>query len=168
MPTHDHGELIHSSIRCVLAQTCDDFEFFIIGDGTPEITKQIIKEYQQKDSRISYFDFPKGPRLGEAYRHEVLQKASGKIVCYVADVQDLVAVFHPASLAFKPLLPRRLPPPRHPQPPPRGTKRSRLVKAATFACPARMPRTGWGGGSRSYLASNPPALPALPQEVFYF
>jgi hypothetical protein len=85
MPTHDHGELIHSSIRCVLAQTCDDFEFFIIGDGTPEITKQIIKEYQQKDSRISYFDFPKGPRLGEAYRHEVLQKASGKIVCYVAD-----------------------------------------------------------------------------------
>ena len=85
MPTHNHGELIHSSIRCVLNQTCCDFEFFIIGDGVPEITKEIIAKYQKEDSRITYFDFPKGPRLGEAYRHGVLQKASGDIVCYVAD-----------------------------------------------------------------------------------
>ena len=38
-----------------------------------------------EDSRIRFFDFPKGPRHGEIYRDEVLRQARGRIVCYQCD-----------------------------------------------------------------------------------
>lgn len=85
MPTHDHGELIHSSIRCALAQTFQDFELVIIGDGAPAITREIVMDYGSRDERIRYHEFEKGPRLGEAYRHGVLQEYRGRSVMYLAD-----------------------------------------------------------------------------------
>jgi hypothetical protein len=57
---------------------------FIIGDGVPEVTREIVSELK-RDERGRFFDHPKGPRHGEIYRHTALQEARGDIVCYLSD-----------------------------------------------------------------------------------
>ena len=85
MPTFNHGGTIQYAINSVLAQTLTDFELFIMGDGVPEASKPVIKSLVDSDDRIRFFDFPKHERRGEPHRHEALQKARGRIVCYMCD-----------------------------------------------------------------------------------
>ncbi|HEX8664740.1 MAG TPA: glycosyltransferase family 2 protein [Beijerinckiaceae bacterium] len=86
MPTHNHAGLIHSAIRTALAQSYENFELLIVGDGVPDETRAIVAEYRTRDHRVLFFDRPKGPRFGEIHRHEVLtQHARGSLVCYLAD-----------------------------------------------------------------------------------
>jgi len=85
IPTHDHGPTLHYAIRSVLHQTVQDFELFVIGDGVTSEGRAIIQDYVAKDSRIRFFDHPKGPRHGEIYRHQALREARGEIVCYLSD-----------------------------------------------------------------------------------
>lgn len=84
IPTHDHGPLLLHSARSVLTQTVEEIELFIIGDGVPDVTREIVSELSQ-DERVRFFDNPKGPRHGETYRHAALKEASGEIVCYLSD-----------------------------------------------------------------------------------
>ncbi|QLH43893.1 MAG: glycosyltransferase family 2 protein [Coxiellaceae bacterium] len=98
IPTHDHCQLLNYSIPSVLSQTVRDIEIFIIGDGVPEGTRKIVADFMKQDERIKFFDFPKGARLGEAYRHEIiLQHAQGEIICYHSD-DDLMMPHHVAIL----------------------------------------------------------------------
>jgi GalNAc5-diNAcBac-PP-undecaprenol beta-1,3-glucosyltransferase len=85
VPTHDHGPTLHSSLGTALAQTVEDIEVFVIGDGAPDVTREIVGELSRADERVRFFDHPKGPRHGELYRHEALAQARGEIVCYLAD-----------------------------------------------------------------------------------
>jgi hypothetical protein len=84
IPTHDHGPTLRASIASALAQTCP-VEVFIIGDGVPQETRLILAEFPQTGHSLRFFDHPKGPRNGEAYRHAALQEAKGRIVCYLSD-----------------------------------------------------------------------------------
>ncbi len=98
MPTHDHAALIHSAIHCALAQSFGDFELLIVGDGVPDETRAIVSGYCQADARVSFFDFPKGPRFGEIYRNDVLTRhARGELVCYLGD-DDLWLPHHLAHM----------------------------------------------------------------------
>lgn len=85
IPTHDHGPLLRYSLESALAQTVADLEIFVIGDGVPDVTREIIGELQSRDARIRFFDHPKGPRHGEVYRHAALQEALGEVVLYLCD-----------------------------------------------------------------------------------
>lgn len=82
----------------MLEQTHQNFEIFVVGDGVSEEDRDFIRTWIQKDRRITFFDFPKGEQRGEAYRHEVLQKATGDFVCYLSD-DDLWRPFHLAYIA---------------------------------------------------------------------
>ena len=84
IPTHDHGPLLYHSVKSALTQTITDIEIFIIGDGVTEMTRAVVTELTQ-DRRVRFFDHPKSPRTGEAYRHAALAEARGEIVCYLAD-----------------------------------------------------------------------------------
>jgi GalNAc5-diNAcBac-PP-undecaprenol beta-1,3-glucosyltransferase len=84
IPTHDHGPMLLHSARSALAQTVEEIELFIVGDGVPEVTREIVSELK-RDERVRFFDHPKGPRHGEIYRHAALQEARGEIVCYLSD-----------------------------------------------------------------------------------
>src|SRR5215218_11258679 len=84
IPTHDHGPLLLHSARSVLAQTVEEIELFIVGDGVPDVTREIVCELGQ-DERVRFFDNSKGPRQEETYRHTALKEARGKIVCYLSD-----------------------------------------------------------------------------------
>lgn len=85
IPTHDHADTLWYAIGSVLAQTRQDFEIFIVGDGVPERTREIVATLRARDQRIRFFDNPKGERHGEAHRHAALREASGRFVCYQAD-----------------------------------------------------------------------------------
>ncbi len=85
VPTHDHGPTLSRSVRSALAQTVEDLEVFVVGDGAPDVTRELMTELASGDPRVRYFDNPKGPRHGELHRHAALQEARGEIVCYLCD-----------------------------------------------------------------------------------
>jgi len=115
IPTYRHVAFLPYSIESALDQEGASIELFIVGDGVEDATREIVSRYAG-DSRLRFFDFPKGPRLGEAYRHGVLQEASGRIVAYLCDddvlLRDHVAEMlvlledadfaHPPSARFHP------------------------------------------------------------------
>jgi glycosyltransferase involved in cell wall biosynthesis len=85
IPTFNHCETLRYSTASVQAQTLQDFEILIVGDGAPEATRDLVADLARSDPRIQYFGFPKGERHGELYRHAVLEKARGRCVCYLCD-----------------------------------------------------------------------------------
>lgn len=85
IPTHSHGETLRYAVSSVQAQTLQDFEILIVGDGVPEATRGLVSDLAREDARIQFFDFPKGERHGERHRHTVLADARGRYVCYLSD-----------------------------------------------------------------------------------
>jgi glycosyltransferase involved in cell wall biosynthesis len=86
LPTHgDRAAVLDYSIPSVLNQTVSDLELIVIGDGVDEKTRARIQEFVAADPRVEFVDKPKHKRRGEPYRHEVLQRARGRIVCYLCD-----------------------------------------------------------------------------------
>lgn len=85
VPTHDHGPTLRFSLGSALAQTVDDIEVLVIGDGAPDVTRALVGELSRTDDRVRFFDHPKGARHGELYRHEALAHARGEIVFYLSD-----------------------------------------------------------------------------------
>lgn len=85
IPTFNHGPTISFALASALSQTIKEIEVFVVGDGVPDITREIVQGIMKRDSRVKFFDNPKGPRHGEIYRHIALQEAQGEIVCYLSD-----------------------------------------------------------------------------------
>jgi len=85
IPTFNHGPTLRHSVGCVLEQTVSDIEIFIVGDGVPDVTREIVADLMSQDERVRFFDNPKGPRTGEIHRHRALAEARGEIVCYLSD-----------------------------------------------------------------------------------
>jgi GalNAc5-diNAcBac-PP-undecaprenol beta-1,3-glucosyltransferase len=107
IPTFDHCETLRYSVRSVQAQTVQDFEIFIVGDGAPDATRDLVSDLARGEPRIRFFEFPKGERNGESYRHLALEKAQGRCVCYLCDddlwlpshLEDLTALLEWSDLA---------------------------------------------------------------------
>lgn len=85
IPTFNHGPTLRQSVGSVLEQTVSDIEIFIVGDGVPDGTREIVADLMSQDERVRFFDNPKGPRTGEIHRHQALAEARGEIVCYLSD-----------------------------------------------------------------------------------
>ena len=85
VPTHDHGPTLRRSIASALAQTVSELEVLVVGDGAPDVTRELMAELASSDPRVRFFDNPKGRRHGEEHRHAALQEARGEIVCYLSD-----------------------------------------------------------------------------------
>lgn len=85
IPTFDHGPTLAYAVGSALSQTVDDIEIFIVGDGVPDATREIVTDISKRDPRVRFFDNPKGPRHGEIHRHAALKEAKGRIVCYLSD-----------------------------------------------------------------------------------
>ena len=85
IPTHDHGPMLVHSVGSALAQTVEDLEIFVVGDGAPDDTRDLMADLCQQDKRVRFFDNPKGPGHGELHRHSALGEARGRIVGYLCD-----------------------------------------------------------------------------------
>jgi hypothetical protein len=90
--------MLRHSLRSIQQQTVCDLEIFVVGDGVPDVTREVLADLGRDDPRIRFFDNPKGSRHGELHRHAALQSARGDIVCYQADDDlwrpDQVAQLH--------------------------------------------------------------------------
>jgi glycosyltransferase involved in cell wall biosynthesis len=96
IPTHDHAKLLPYAVRSALAQTDADIELFVVGDGVGDDTRHALEPFLS-DSRVRFFDHPKGQRHGERYRHEALQESTAPIVCYLCD-DDLLLPGHVSQM----------------------------------------------------------------------
>jgi len=92
IPTYRHAALLPFALRSALAQTTASIEVLVVGDGVEDDTRTALHPFLD-DSRVRFFDFPKGERHGEAHRHETLTSAKGRIVCYLSD-DDLLLPEH--------------------------------------------------------------------------
>lgn len=52
MPVYNSSFYLHESIRSILNQTFDDFEFIIIDDGSTDNSLEIVKRYQDKRIKL--------------------------------------------------------------------------------------------------------------------
>ena len=93
IPTHNHGPLLRYALSSALAQTVQEIEVLVIGDGAPRVTREIMDEVMADDNRVQFFDYPKGPHIGEKYRAEVLGQAKGAVIAYLSD-DDLWLPYH--------------------------------------------------------------------------
>lgn len=98
VPTFDHGPLLRYSLASALRQTVEDLEVLVVGDGVPDVTRELVREVRASDERVRFLDNPKGPRHGELHRHAALKEARGRIVCYLSD-DDLWLPHHVATMA---------------------------------------------------------------------
>ncbi|MGH2764536.1 MAG: glycosyltransferase [Actinomycetota bacterium] len=85
VPTFDHGPTLERSVPSALAQTVEDIEVFVVGDGVLDATREIVARLSAVDDRVRFFDNPKGPGNGEIHRHAALREASGRVVAYLSD-----------------------------------------------------------------------------------
>jgi glycosyltransferase involved in cell wall biosynthesis len=92
IPTHRHAALLPVALRSALGQQGGSIEVFVVGDGVEDDTRGAVEPFLA-DSRVRFFDFPKGERHGERNRHEALQDAGGEIICYLSD-DDLLLPGH--------------------------------------------------------------------------
>lgn len=85
LPINRPPDLVPYAVQSILDQSRQDFELFIICDGAAAATVEATRRFEAEDLRIRTFVRPKGARHGEAYRHEALQEAQGRIVCQIGD-----------------------------------------------------------------------------------
>jgi GalNAc5-diNAcBac-PP-undecaprenol beta-1,3-glucosyltransferase len=85
IPTHDRGAALVHSAGSALAQTVEELEVFVVGDGVADTTRDVVADLCHRDKRIRFFDNPKGAGHGEVHRHAALSEARGRIVCYLSD-----------------------------------------------------------------------------------
>lgn len=86
-PTYNCGKFISETIESVLSQTYQNWELIISDDCSTDNTKEIIKPYLERDSRIKYIcnEHNSGAAIT---RNAAIRKATGKWIAFL-DSDDL-------------------------------------------------------------------------------
>ena len=79
IPTYNRAHLIGRAIQSVLNQTYQDFELFVVDDGSTDNTEEVIKSF--RDERIRYIRHEKN-KGGSAARNTGIKAARGKYIAF--------------------------------------------------------------------------------------
>lgn len=83
MLTYNREALVGRAIESILAQTCQDFEFIIVDNGSTDRSGEIADEYAIRDSRIRVIHRERG-NIG-AGRNTGLDAARGEYITFIDD-----------------------------------------------------------------------------------
>lgn len=89
IPVWNAVDYISEMLDSIIAQDYEYWELLLIDDGCTDGTTIFLKEYEKKDTRISYFLRDRGPKGGQTCRNIGLEKAVGKYVVFF-DADDFV------------------------------------------------------------------------------
>lgn len=87
MPLYNAEKTIAETIESVLDQTYTNWELNIVDDCSTDGSAEIVKKYEQKDSRIKYYRLEKNSGAAVA-RNTSMEKANGKYLAFL-DSDDL-------------------------------------------------------------------------------
>jgi glycosyltransferase involved in cell wall biosynthesis len=82
LPTFGEARFARWPMRSIQNQTIKDIEICVICDGSPGHMAHFFESMKRSDPRIEVFRFAKAPRTGEPHRDEVIERTSGRIICY--------------------------------------------------------------------------------------
>lgn len=83
MLTYNREDMVSRAIESILAQTCRDFEFIIVDNGSTDRSGRIAEEYAAKDVRIRVLHRQRG-NIG-AGRNTGLDAACGEYIAFIDD-----------------------------------------------------------------------------------
>lgn len=83
MPSYNHEKFISTAIRSVLDQTFSDFELIIIDDASQDTSREIIKNFKEKDDRIHTIFHKKNRGIARTL-NEGIARSKGEYVAFLA------------------------------------------------------------------------------------
>lgn len=87
MPAYNCSDYIRETLESVLAQTYKNWELIIVDDCSTDNTAEIIKEYQERDTRIKYYKLSKNSGAAIA-RNKAIDVSKGKYMAFL-DSDDI-------------------------------------------------------------------------------
>ena len=81
LPVYNVAPYLEQSMDCLLCQTLKHIEIICVDDGSTDNSLQILRRYEEKDSRVRVFT-QKNQFAGAARNHG-LSKARGEYVCFL-------------------------------------------------------------------------------------
>jgi glycosyltransferase involved in cell wall biosynthesis len=88
IPNYNHGHYISDNLNGLLAQSYENWEAFVIDDGSTDNSKEIIEEFTKKDKRIKSFFLENNKGVVVAV-NVGLEKISGEL-CYLSGADDYI------------------------------------------------------------------------------
>lgn len=87
--TYKRAHLLSRCLDSVLSQTYENMEIVIVDDCSSDNTSEVVKEYQQKDSRIKYFKHEVNKGNAHA-RNTALENCTGYYVAFMDDDDEWI------------------------------------------------------------------------------
>ena len=81
-PVYNAEKFLTETIKSVLNQTYESFEYLLIDDCSTDNSTSIIKEFAKNDSRVKYIKLPENSGAAVA-RNKGLEKAKGRFIAFV-------------------------------------------------------------------------------------
>lgn len=80
IPTYNRANLLIRAINSVLKQSLQDFELIVVDDGSTDNTKEIVENFQKKESRIIYLKNTQNSGGAAAPKNLGIKNACGKYI----------------------------------------------------------------------------------------
>ena len=97
IPTYNAEKSIRQTIESVIAQSYDNWEMIVVDDCSKDGTREVIKAYAEKDSRIRLISLNKNNGSPAAPRNIGISEANGEWVAFL-DADD---IWHPRKLELQ-------------------------------------------------------------------
>lgn len=87
MPTYNYGALIGETLESLRSQTYDEWECFVVDDGSTDDTAEVVAAYAARDARFKYLR--QRNQLQAAAKNLGLEHCAGRYVQFL-DADDLI------------------------------------------------------------------------------
>lgn len=87
LPVYNVAPYLQETLDSLIHQTLSDIEIIAVNDGSTDQSEEILRQYQEADSRLTYYNQPNQGQ--SAARNQALKHATGKYI-YFMDADDVL------------------------------------------------------------------------------